>query len=944
MTLTPQWLDELRSRITLSTLIGRTVKVTRAGREYKACCPFHNEKTPSFTINDEKGFYHCLAPETVVITEKGRVPIAELAGQTVRILSRHGEWIEAPFKSYGEQRLWKISLSRNGVTKEIHATSGHRWFVHDRARTYTTEELRPGHALESALPLPRSDWSLDPEGIRHGIVFGDGSMYKGTYGTLNLHGEKDAQLRHWFPDQEHHVQERAGGALYLRIYGGRAFSHMKNLPGRDRSPSYLLGFLAGYLAADGHVAKDGTVMLNSASAEHLEAVRDIATKLGIATYGRTTLMRKGYGSCPSALYRIHFVTSTLSENLFLLKTARARFAAQTKKFERLRWVVRSVEPSDRVETVYCAEVPRHHAFALDDNILTGNCFGCSAHGDAIRWMTDQRGLSFMDAVKELAAEAGMEVPAADPRAAKKAEEQASLRDVVQAAADWFAQQLGSSNGAPARDYLAKRGISEGTRKAFGFGLAPDSRSALKEALKKFPTAMLVESGMLIAPKEYGSDKEPYDRFRGRLMIPIRDARGRVIAFGGRILGDGEPKYLNSPDTPLFDKGRVLYNIDKASPASRQTNRIIVVEGYMDVIALAEAGIADAVAPLGTALTEAQLGLIWRMVPVPVLCFDGDAAGQKAAMRAAMRALPLLRPGFSLAFATLPAGQDPDDIVRARGAEGFTALLDEAQPLVERLWAHEVAAGSLATPEERAALKTRLLAHADAIEDADVRHHYREAFRERLDALFARKQPERGQRVPWAPQRQRGSNRRFGPDRRLQPPVDEARSIGKIGIGGHYAAALIAGLLRYPAAMRRHEEALTRIAVADPGDAELLRQMLDIANAQEGLDCEGLLAILEPMKVYNRATTLLRADGMHFSFNRRLEGEEVDTAREIALRDLDEYIGVLVTQPEIRARLAEATAEFQRTMDDEGFARQQKLFAMDKELTRRLAALSDSSQG
>ena len=594
---------------------------------------------------------------------------------------------------------------------------------------------------------------------------------------------------------------------------------------------------------------------------------------------------------------------------------------------------------------YKACCPFHNektpSFTINDEKGFYHCFGCSAHGDAIRWMTDQRGLSFMDAVKELAAEAGMDVPAPDPRAAKKAEEQASLRDVVQAAADWFGQQLASSNGAPAREYLTKRGISEATRKAFGFGLAPESRSALKEALKKFPTAMLVESGMLIAV----DDKEPYDRFRGRLMIPIRDARGRVIAFGGRILGDGEPKYLNSPDTPLFDKGRTLYNLDKASPASRQTNRIIVVEGYMDVIALAEAGIADAVAPLGTALTENQLGMLWRMVPVPVLCFDGDSAGQKAAMRAAMRALPLLRPGFSLAFATLPAGQDPDDLVRARGADGFAAIVDEAQPLVERLWAHEVAAGPLTTPEERAALKTRLLAHADAIEDADVRHHYREAFRERLDALFARGRPERGPRVPWAPQPSRGGGgRRFAPDPRLQPPVDEARSIGQIGIGGHYAAALIAGLLRYPAAIRRHEEALTRLAIPDSADAELLRVMLDSAGGQEGLDCEGLLAILEPMKVYNRATTLLRADGMHFSFNRRLDGEEVDAARETALRDLDEYIGVLVTQPEIRTRLAEATADYMRTMDDEGHARQQKLRAMDEELTRRLAALSDSSPG
>ncbi|MGV7121740.1 DNA primase [Sphingopyxis sp. 550A] len=590
---------------------------------------------------------------------------------------------------------------------------------------------------------------------------------------------------------------------------------------------------------------------------------------------------------------------------------------------------------------YKACCPFHNektpSFTINDEKGFYHCFGCSAHGDAIRWMTDQRGLSFMDAVKELAAEAGMDVPAPDPRAAKKAEEQASLRDVTQAAADWFTQQLGSSNGAPARDYLKKRGISDATRAAFGFGLAPDSRSALKEALKKFPTAMLVESGMLISVE----DKEPYDRFRGRLMIPIRDARGRVIAFGGRILGDGEPKYLNSPDTPLFDKGRTLFNLDKASPASRQTDRIIVVEGYMDVIALAEAGIADAVAPLGTALTENQLGLLWRMVPVPILCFDGDAAGQKAAMRAAMRALPLLRPGFSLAFATLPAGQDPDDLVRARGTEGFAAVLDEAQPLVERLWTHEVAAGPLATPEERAALKTRLLAHADAIEDADVRHHYREAFREKLDILFARQRPDRGPRMPWAPQPQRGG-RRFVPDPRLQPPADETRALSRTGIDAPYAAALLGGLLRYPEAIRRNEEALFRLAIPDSGDAELLGVMLDIANAQEGLDCEGLLAILEPMKVYNRATTLLRADGMHFSFNRRLEGEEADAAREIALRDLDEYIGVLVTQPEIRARLAEATADFQRTMDEEGFARQQKLRAIDKELTRRLAALSDSS--
>lgn len=576
------------------------------------------------------------------------------------------------------------------------------------------------------------------------------------------------------------------------------------------------------------------------------------------------------------------------------------------------------------------------SFTINDEKGFFHCFGCSAHGDAIRWMTDQRGLSFLDAVKELAAEAGMDVPAPDPKAAQRQEEQKSLRDVTEAAAAWFSEQLASVDGASARDYLAKRGISDATAKAFSFGLAPDSRSRLKEALQHFPLSMLIEAGMLISV----DGKQPYDRFRGRLMIPIRDARGRVIAFGGRILGDGEPKYLNSPDTPLFDKGRTLFNLDRASPASRQTNRILVVEGYMDVIALAEAGINDAVAPLGTALTESQIGLLWRMVPVPLLCFDGDAAGQKAAIRAAHRALPLLRPGFSLAFATMPPGEDPDDIVRARGADGLTMLLDEAEPLVERLWAHEVAATPLSTPEERAALKSRLMALTDVIEDADVRHHYREAFRERLDSLFAR--APREQRPAWIAKPARSGNRRYAPDPRLQPPQAETRTIGQAGIAAPLVASLIGGLLRYPAAMRRNEEALARLAIADSGDAELLNVMLDIISAQEGLDTEGLLAILRPMKVYNRAMTLLRADGMHFSFNRRLDSEtDGSTARKTALRDLDEFVGVLVTQPEIRARLAEATADFQRSMDEDGLARQQKLRAMDEDLTRRLAELADS---
>ena len=572
------------------------------------------------------------------------------------------------------------------------------------------------------------------------------------------------------------------------------------------------------------------------------------------------------------------------------------------------------------------------SFYVNDEKGFYHCFGCQAHGDAIRFLTDARGMPFMDAVKELASKAGMEVPAPDPRFRQQAERATDLTDVMAAAQKWFAEQLNGIEGGAARDYLQKRGIKPLTIERFGIGLAPAGRANLKKALLPLGEDKLVDTGMLIRPDE----GDTYDRFRNRLMIPIRDVRGRVIGFGGRILGEGEPKYLNSPETVLFDKGRTLYNLDRASPASRQTGRIIVVEGYMDVIALAEAGIADAVAPLGTALTEAQLGLLWRMVPVPVLCFDGDSAGQKAAMRAAMRALPLLRPGYSLAFATLPAGQDPDDLVRSGGAAAMDALLGEAQPLVERLWAYELAAAPVNTPEERAALKSRLLAHADSIGDADVRHHYREAFRERLDTLFTRPRATMPQREARA-----AAKTRWQPDPRLQPAQPETRELAAGGTAAPLVAALLGGLLRYPQALARHQDALARLSIADRADAALRDAMLDAAISHQGLDTGALLAILAPTKVYNRALTLLRADAMHFSFNRR-EDDETGTVRARALRDLDEFVAVLVTQPEIRAQLAAATARFAVSLDADGLAEQARLRAIDADLTRRLADLSDSA--
>ncbi len=562
------------------------------------------------------------------------------------------------------------------------------------------------------------------------------------------------------------------------------------------------------------------------------------------------------------------------------------------------------------------------SFYVNDEKGFYHCFGCSAHGDAIRWLTDQQGLPFMDAVKELAQAAGMDVPAADPRAAQKAEQAKGLHDVMQAAADWFEAQLGGIDGAAARALLVKRGISDETRRRFNFGYAPDSRGRLRAALKEYGDAMLVEAGLLIKV----DDKEPYDRFRGRLMIPIRDARGRVIAFGGRIIGEGEPKYLNSPDTPLFDKGRTLYNLDKASAASRKTGRIIAVEGYMDVIALAQAGFGEAVAPLGTALTEHQLERLWRMADIPYLSFDGDNAGQKAAIRAAHRALPLLQPGRSLAFVTLPGGQDPDDLVRGSGAAAFEALIAAAQPLADRIWQHELAAEPVETPEARAGLKRRLSDLAATIQDGNVRHEYVNEFRNRVDAHFA---PAPRAFTP----RARAAGK---PGQRWQPPEPPpgatAQALGATGIDRVLAKAVLAGLIRHPAEIARHIETLTSLRLADGALGRLFEAVVDVALEDQALDTRRLRTILATSGFDQQATELLRADTLPFTFTQK----EWDEGR--ASLDLGEAIAVLAARPQVDAALAEATATVQARFSDEAFERQVALVRRKAELELRLANL------
>ena len=578
------------------------------------------------------------------------------------------------------------------------------------------------------------------------------------------------------------------------------------------------------------------------------------------------------------------------------------------------------------------------SFYVNDEKGFYHCFGCSVHGDAIRWLTDQRGLPFMDAVKELAEAAGVEVPAADPRAQAQAERATGLYDVMAAAQSWFEDQLGGIEGAEARAYLERRGISDATRRKFGFGFAPDTRGKLRISLRDFGNAKLVEAGLLIQPDD--ESREPYDRFRGRLTYPIRDRRGRVIAFSARILGAGEPKYLNSPDTPLFDKGRSLFNIDKAAPASRQANRVIIVEGQMDVIALDQAGIGEAVAPLGTALTEMQLELLWRLAPTPLLCFDGDSAGQKAAFRAALRALPHVAPGRSLAFVTLPPGQDPDDLVRASGREALEALLAEAEPLVERLWRHESTAEPLGTPEEKAGLRRRLLDHVSSISDPDVREQYRTDILSRFDTLtrpprreWSKSPPQRGGRGGF----QRGGfkNGRFVEHK----PVSEgAKGVASHGFGARTLRAVLAGLLRHPQAIAEHAEAIAALRLEDKATARLRDLMLDAAMAHGELDQERLNTILASGGADSLAERLRHERGLAFSFTRR------DADPERACRDLVLVIDTLAAQPGLEAALEAATVRLKEAGDEAAFQEQQRLRAARDEAERQLAALIESEAG
>ncbi len=380
------------------------------------------------------------------------------------------------------------------------------------------------------------------------------------------------------------------------------------------------------------------------------------------------------------------------------------------------------------------------SFTVNDQKQFYHDFSTGKHGNIFDFVMETDGVSFPEAVERLASMAGLALPAATPDAARHEQRRKTLHDVMELAAKFFADTLASRHGAKARGYLADRALSPATQLQFRLGYAPGERFALKEHLgaQGVPVDDMVEAGLLIG----GDDiPVPYDRFRDRVMFPITDARGRVIAFGGRALEKDVPaKYLNSPETPLFHKGDNLYNLATARLAAHNGAAVVVVEGYVDVIAMVGAGFVGSVAPLGTALTENQLALLWKMADEPILCFDGDKAGQKAAWRAAELALPHLKPGKSLRFALLPEGQDPDDLARSGGRGAIEEVIAAARGLADVIWSREIEGGSYATPERRAALEARIGELSNGIRDEVVRRYYRQDLAERLARTFA---PEGG---------------------------------------------------------------------------------------------------------------------------------------------------------------------------------------------------------
>lgn len=482
------------------------------------------------------------------------------------------------------------------------------------------------------------------------------------------------------------------------------------------------------------------------------------------------------------------------------------------------------------------------SFTVNEEKGFYHCFGCGAHGSAIDFVMESEGMTFPEAVERLAGEAGLEIPQDTPEDRRRARRRATLYDVMEAAGVYFETCLRGPQGVTGLAYFKDRGLSDATIAAFRLGYAPDSRDSLKNALSRqgIDENQMVAAGLIIRPEDAG--RAPYDRFRGRVIFPILDRRERVIAFGGRVIAGGEPKYLNSPETELFHKGRVLYGLPQARAGAREHGTVIVTEGYMDVIALAQAGLTTAVAPLGTALGEDQILELWKIIPDPILCFDGDEAGKRAARRAAERVLTILKPGFGLHFAWLPAGDDPDSLVRRGGIQAMQDVLAEARPLSEVLWVLESGGAIPQTPEARAALQSRLEALSRQIQDATVRNHFARAFKEKI---WARADGAAATARTWpTSEGGRWREKNTGGPRPLRPVPAQAgparrRGDGETDLTMRREMILIATIINHPDIAESVDERLGSMTFSSPLLDKLRQDVLKSLFEDESLDSKGL---------------------------------------------------------------------------------------------------------
>ncbi|HEY0836340.1 MAG TPA: DNA primase, partial [Azospirillum sp.] len=508
---------------------------------------------------------------------------------------------------------------------------------------------------------------------------------------------------------------------------------------------------------------------------------------------------------------------------------------------------------------YKAPCPFHNektpSFYVNDQKGFFHCFGCGAHGDIIGFVMRHDNMAFPEAVETLASEAGLPVPRPTEEDRQRYERRKTLHDLLEQACRWFEQQLFAPAGRGGLEYLRKRGLDDESIARFRLGHAPGDSGALRQHLLKqnFPEEDMVTVGLLKRPDD---GRAPFSFFRNRVMFPVTDRRGQVVAFGGRILeGDG-PKYVNTADTPLFHKGTLLYGLSRARQAAADGKPVIVAEGYMDVIALVRAGFEGAVAPLGTALTETQIQELWKLIPgaekEPYLCFDGDNAGRRAAWRAVERILPHLAPGHSARVAFLPEGEDPDSLIRVHGPGAMQAVLDDALSLAAAVWRMETEGKRTDTPETKAAIKAALEARVDQIADRSVQSFYRTEMRSRVDEAFGwvrRQAPGGGPRPPWQPG-QRGANRtpqRHQPGQpglRTSPPPGHKRGDPRrLSQEQARERVLLAAVINHPGLFDEVGEALGMLPFP-PGALEDLRQALIAVLARDserdsGLDAAAL---------------------------------------------------------------------------------------------------------